>query len=289
MPAPFSEHLDLNGLRHHLLRWPGEPGAGALVLLHGYLDQAWSFAPFVDALRRLHPVEILAPDLRGHGGTEWVGRGGYYHFPDYVADLAALLRTTGKPLYLLGHSMGGSVAALLAGTCPERVDRLILVEGLGPPSEPETEPPDRMAQWLREVDERRARPPRPMPTLELARERLQQANPRLTPELATLLAGKATRPVEGGFVWAYDPLHRTRSPSPSSVAVFRTFLRRIACPTLLIDASDSPFRAWIDDDRATELRDRRTCTIADAGHMLHQDQPDALAREVASFLPGAAP
>lgn len=288
MPAaqPRSERRELNGLSHHLLRWPAPAGdgVGTLVLLHGYLDLAWSFASFVDALRPRLAGDVLALDLRGHGATEWVGRGGYYHFPDYVADVAALLRPLPKPVFLLGHSMGGTIAALVAGSFPELVDRLVLVEGLGPPAAPEPEPPDRIAQWIREVTERRARPPRPMPTRGAARDRLRESNPRLTPELATLLAEHGTRPVDGGFVWSFDPLHRTRSPASFSAAVFRTFLRRIACPALLVDAAESPFAQFIDDDRAGDLRRARAVTVADAGHMVHQDQPDALAEAVAAFL-----
>jgi pimeloyl-ACP methyl ester carboxylesterase len=284
MTAPRSESRELNGLRHHLLIWDAPAEAPTLVLLHGYLDLAWSFAPFAEALRRRLPVRLVAPDLRGHGSTEWVGRGGYYHFPDYVADVHALLATLPRPVWLLGHSMGGTVASLVTASFPDSVERLVLIEGLGPP--PGTEPPpDRMSRWIHEVDERRQRPARPMPSLDVAQARLRESNPRLTPELSRLLAEKGTRAVPGGYVWAYDPLHRTRSPMPFSLEQFRTFLQRIHCPTLLVDASESAFGAFIEEDgRAGDLVTAQRVHIQEAGHMIHQDQPELLAEAVARFL-----
>jgi pimeloyl-ACP methyl ester carboxylesterase len=281
---PQSELHELNGLRHHLLRWEGPPDAPTLVLLHGYLDLAWSFQPFAEELRRLLPVRIVGLDLRGHGRTEWVGRGGYYHFPDYVADVHALLQELPSPLFLLGHSMGGSIASLVAGSFPGMVDRLVLIEGLGPGGE-RTPIPDRVFQWITEVEERRRRPPKPMLSLAVAEARLRQSNPRMPASLAALLAERGTTPVEGGFVWSFDPLHRTRSPLPFQLEQFREFLRRIQCPTQLVLGKESEFRSIVDHtDRAAEIKSVRTVEIPFAGHMVHQDQPLRLAKEVAAFL-----
>src|SRR5689334_14139214 len=124
-----------NGLAHHVVEW-GQPSTHTpLVLLHGFLDLAWSF----DALARLLAPSrrVIALDFRGHGETEHVGAGGYYHFPDYVLDLDELVRAVGldaSPFHLLGHSMGGTVATLFAATRTTLVRSLVLVEGLGPPS-----------------------------------------------------------------------------------------------------------------------------------------------------------
>jgi pimeloyl-ACP methyl ester carboxylesterase len=279
---PESTERTLNGLRHRLLIWES-PGP-TLVLLHGFLDLSWSFAPFVEALQRKLAVRVIAPDLRGHGATDWVGAGGYYHFPDYVADVHALLTEVATPRWLLGHSMGGTIAALVAGTFPSLVDRLVLVEGLGPLAHADSSP-ERMEQWIREVRERRARPARPMPTLEAAQARLMENNHRLKPELARLLAENGTRAVDGGYVWSFDPIHRTRSPLPFQTEQLREFLRRIESPTLLVDGAESGFSIFLEHDRrADEIRKVARATIEEAGHMIHQDQPEALATLVATFL-----
>lgn len=279
---PGEHFLELNGLRHRLLVHEAEPGAPTLVVLHGFLDCAASFEPFIERLSARVPHRVVAPDLRGHGGTEWIGRGGYYHFADYVADVHALLATMEEPVALFGHSMGGSIAALVAGAFPEMLTRLVLVEGLGPiPSD--TAPPDRMRQWIDEVNARRGRPSKPM-SLEDAQQRLQRAHPRVAPEVLKRVAQASTRRVEGGYVWAYDPLHRTRSPMSTHAADFNTFLARIACPTLLVEGAESPFAEWATDDRRNLVRQLSQAKLPDAGHMIHLERPEALARLVGEFL-----
>lgn len=280
-----AEFRELNGLRHRVFVRDGANDKQTLVVLHGFLDAAPAFAPFIEHLASRTGARIVAPDLRGHGGSEWVGRGGYYHFADYVADVHALVQSEkASPVALLGHSMGGSVAALVAGTFPELVSRLVLVEGLGPVAS-DVAPADRMRQWIDEVNARRDRVSTPM-SLDDATRRLRRAHPRVDVQTLQVLAGKVTREVEGGRVWAYDPLHRTRSPIPFSTSNFNTFLSRIACPTLLVEGGESPFSQWIADDRANEIANLARARIPDAGHMLHLEQPEALAHVVADFLNG---
>src|SRR5512135_1117342 len=111
---PEHREVEANGLRHHLLTWDGG-GRTTLLCLHGFLDLSWGFAPVAPALAEAG-YHVVAPDLRGHGDTEWVGRGGYYHFMDYLHDVADLADAVARDdLVVVGHSMGGSIAALLAG------------------------------------------------------------------------------------------------------------------------------------------------------------------------------
>jgi pimeloyl-ACP methyl ester carboxylesterase len=272
-----------NGLRHRVLEWDGG-GEATLVLLHGFLDHARTWEATVEHLPR--SWHVVAFDWRGHGGSDPVGAGGYYHFIDYVFDLADLVAEVGRGrLALCGHSMGGVVASLYAGVFPAHVTRLMLVEGLGPPADRPDDAPARVERWIREVRALRAKPPRPLPTLQDAARRLQINNPLLSRERALALAEAGTRAAPGGYLWAFDPLHRTRSPSPYLIEVVSTFWRRVTCPVALVRGA----RSWL---QVPDLDRRVACfsevaasyVIEGAGHAIQTDAPEELARLMRAFL-----
>jgi pimeloyl-ACP methyl ester carboxylesterase len=284
MPAPRDVFLTANGLRLHLLEW-GEPGQRPpILLLHGFQEHAhaWDWlAPLLVAAGH----HVLALDLRGHGDSEWVGRGGYYHFPDYVADVAFVVRQLGGRVTLVGHSMGGNVALLYCGSEPERVASLALIEGLGPPDSPPDSAPKRFAGWIRDLERTPARERRGRPLADAA-ERLRRFFP-LTEEISLHLARHGTRPTgdDGLVTWKWDPLHATRSPQPFYVSQARTFWERIACPVLYLEGSRSYLSAAAleIEERVTALRAERV-TIDDAAHHAHLEQPAATARALLGFL-----
>ena len=281
---PTTLRRTLNGHNHQLVVWDGPAGAPTVLLVHGYLDLAHSFERFARALQTRFPCRILAPDLRGHGRTEWVSPGGYYHFADYVSDLYDLAQSEGSPVHLIGHSMGGNISALLAGAKPEIIRSLVLIEGLGPSTHETLSPPERMAEWFTGVRDVRSRVPRPLASLEEAAARLLKNNPRLGSDEASRLAPHATRVTTEGLFWAFDPRLRTRSPMPYTVDSFRTFLKAITAPALFVEGSESQFHAYVADDRLEDIRGVRAISIDGAGHMVHQDRPDELADAVAAFL-----
>ena len=144
--APESQFVEIRGLRYHLRHWRGDP-AQRMVLLHGWMDVSASFQFLVDALAR--DWDVVAPDWRGYGLTDW-GRSDCYWFPDYLADLDALLERIqpDAPANLAGHSLGGNVACLYAGVKPQRIAKLVNLEGFGmAPTRPE-QAPRRYARWL---------------------------------------------------------------------------------------------------------------------------------------------
>ncbi|RYE88419.1 MAG: alpha/beta hydrolase, partial [Myxococcales bacterium] len=152
MTSPTSHHLTLRGLPLRVLDWaplPGvDPARWPVLLLHGFADTAPSWAPVAHALQ-VAGHRVIAPDQRGFGDSGRAGAGGYYHFPDYVADVDALVRALDLPtLALVGHSMGGTVATLFAGSRPGQVGRLALLEGLGPPDSEPAHAPARFTRWL---------------------------------------------------------------------------------------------------------------------------------------------
>jgi len=285
---PRDKFIDAQGLSLHYLEW-GEPVGEPLVLVHGFLDQAHSWSPFVAALQKLikQPLWIIAPDCRGHGDSGWVGAGGYYHFPDYVLDLDRFVQGLGiKTMKLIGHSMGGTISFLYTGSFPQRVVRLVLIEGIGPPSMAFSDAPARMEKWIAEVNQRGRKHFRQYSSIRAGAEQLRQTNPRLDAELALHLARSGMKQSSTGkWVWKFDPLHRTTAPQPFYAAQAIEFLRRIACPVLIVDGAEShQTRRHDSKQRLEEIRDRKQVVIENAGHMVHQDNPLALAKLVAEFL-----
>lgn len=266
------------GLTLQVCEWPGPDPV--VVVLHGFLEQAAAW----DRVARQLGRRVVAPDHRGHGRSDHVGAGGFYHFWDYAADLDALVDHLGGPIDLVGHSMGGTLAALYAGARPERVRRLVLVEGLGPPDTTDLAV-DRAREFL---DHRRSPPAhRPMADLFEGVRRVRTFNPRLSEDEAARLVALTTRPVDEGLAWSWDPLHRSRSPAPFQADLFRRFLERIEAPTLLVDGGASVFVIPDREQRQAALRDARREVIAQAGHLVHHDAPDDLARVIRAHLDGA--
>ncbi len=288
MSEPRDKFIDAQALSLHYLEW-GEPVGEPLVLVHGFLDQAHSWSPFVAALQELikQPLWIIAPDCRGHGDSGWVGAGGYYHFPDYVLDLDHIVQGLGiKTMKLIGHSTGGTISFLYTGSFPQRVARLVLIEGIGPPSMAFSDAPARMEKWIAEVNQRGRKHFRQYSSIRAGAEQLRQTNPRLDAELALHLARSGMKQSSAGkWVWKFDPLHRTTAPQPFYAAQAIEFLRRIACPVLIVDGAESrQIRRHDSKQRLEEIRDRKQVVIENAGHMVHQDNPLALAKVVAEFL-----
>ncbi len=281
MPPPRDLFIDANRLRQHLLEW----GAGEriVLLLHGFLEHAhvWDWVAPLLADAGLH---VFALDWRGHGESQWIGSGGYYHFPDYTADLAFVRRALGGRAAIVGHSMGGGAAVQYAGTEPERLSALVSIEGLGLPDSDPASAPARFASWVGDL-ERAARRQPPAMTLEEAAQRLRRRFPRFSAEVAAHMARHGTRPEGGHRVWRFDPLHQTIAPQPYYLAQARAFWERVRCPVLYVEGSDSPLRLAEEDlqPRLAALRARRV-TIAGAAHHPHLENPTALAQALIEFL-----
>ena len=285
---PASRKLQLpTGLAYHVLEWGPPDAEHTVLLLHGFLDHAWSWEAVVDAGLGAGGLRLVAPDLRGHGDSDWVGAGGYYHFVDYLADVHELigLTTTGK-LSIVGHSMGGSIAAYYAGAYPDRVHKLALLEGLGPPESTGTMP-ERVNTWLMAWKSARERAPRSYASVQEAAERLMAHDPLLARPLALRLAEQGTAPALGGRLrFKHDPLHATPGPYGFNLDIARSFWQRVKAPTLLVEGGESQLRHAAEEQarREANLPVAKKVTIAGAGHMMQRHQPAALARELRAFL-----
>ncbi|HVM97161.1 MAG TPA: alpha/beta hydrolase [Candidatus Acidoferrales bacterium] len=270
-----------NRLRLHLLEWGS--GDHTVLLLHGFLEHAhaWDFVAPLLANAGFH---VFALDWRGHGDSQWIGAGGYYHFIDYVADLADLVPQLGESVALVAHSMGGGAAILYAGARPQRVRSLVSVEGLGMPDFDATSILDRVTGWLDDLQRVARREPQVV-DLEAAVTRYRQRFPRFSAAAARHIVEHNTRVVDGRRFWKFDPLHQTRAPLPTPVAYARAFWARVACPALYIDGSESFLRLPKADleERLAALRAERV-TLADTAHHPHIEQPEVLAERLREFL-----
>ena len=290
MRESASLFLAVRGLRYHVRRWPApsaHPGAPKMFLLHGWMDVSASFQFVVDALRG--PWDVYAPDWRGYGLTEW-GKSDSYWFPDYLADLDSILErfSAQDAVNLVGHSLGGNVAALYAGIRPQRVARLVNLEGFGmAPTRPE-QAPKRYARWLNELHERPTL--RPYQDFDSLAKRLREGNPRLTRRKADFLARHWGKEEGGSVVLRGDPAHKIVNPLLYRIEEVQACWRETSAPVLWVDAAESDTMKRL-GLTATQHAERRNCfknlkyvTVQDAGHMLHHDQPQAVARLLEEFL-----
>ena len=287
MKPSASLYYEVRGLRYHVRHWPGDAGRRA-ILLHGWMDVSASFQFLVDALPS--HWEVFAPDWRGYGLSDW-GKSDCYWFPDYLADLDALLEhiSPQAPVDLVGHSLGGNVACLYAGVRPARIRRLVNLEGFGMPATQPEQAPGRYARWLDELGERKGF--RPYADFVALAERMQQNNPRLTSERAEFLARHWGREMADGQVALRgDPAHKIVYPLLYRYAEARACWREVTAPVLWVDAAESKAleRVGLDAaqyaERRAAFRNLRYVTVPNAGHMLHHDQPERVARLLEEFL-----
>lgn len=273
------------GSRGHALAvctWGPERGR-PVVILHGFLEQgaAWDTVAAILASAEGGGRRVLAPDQRGHGRSGHVGAGGFYHFWNYVSDLDALVEHVGGPIDLVGHSMGGTVACLYAGSRPEQVRRLVLVEGLGP-LDNSAKAVERGRQFLAHLREEPTHGP--LASVDDAAQRLRRSGGMPAP-IAHQLAERSTRPTpDGGRTWSWDPLHRARTPHPFYAAAFTEFLRAIEAPTLLVEGGASWFVVPDRDARVAAIRGCAVHALPGVGHMPHHEAPAALAALIGDHL-----
>lgn len=266
--------LDIRGLKLHAL----ERGEGELtLLLHGWLDHARSF----DLLAPLLPGRTVALDLRGHGDSQWVGAGGFYHFVEYVADIDGALEQLSPdgPARIVGHSMGAAAGLLYAAARPARVSHLTMIDGV-PLSISTQEIPARLTSYLEDL-RKTPRTRRTVESLESAAERLLKNNASLSPRAARVLAegGVSPDPEQDGLLaWKWDPLLRAHSPLPVTEDAVQLIVAGVQAPVLALRAE----RGVLAEE--AELRARfphlqlTVHTVPGAGHHVHLDAPEEVAR-----------
>lgn len=288
MAGPTSHSYFSQRLRLHYVDW-GNPEGPPMILIHGGRDHCrnwdWIAEHFKDE------YHIIAPDLRGHGDSQWV-IGSSYNQIDYVYDIAQLLNQKNMtPCVVIGHSLGGSISLLYTALHPQNVSKLIAIEGMGPPpsmlEERLNKPLDeRLHDWMKDLRGLSARQVRRYDSLEDAYERMQSENPHLSESQARHLTIHGSNQNEDGtYSWKFDNYVRAFPPTGLPMEEVWKLYGQIECPTMLVRGLES----WASDPVADGRTKQFTCpltveTFADAGHWVHHDQLDGFVKAVRGFL-----
>jgi len=274
-PGPTSHTYFSQRLRLHYVDW-GDSAKPPLLLLHGGRDHCRNWDWTAAALR--DDWHVIAPDLRGHGDSQW-SPDGSYTMAGYIYDLAQLIHQQRlAPVTIIAHSLGGNIALRYAGIYPETVSGLVAIEGLGPPPAVLAERLEktivgRMDEWIREQRGLAGRLPRRYPSIEDAFRRMQEENPHLTAEQARHLTVQGVNQNEDGtYSWKFDNYVRAWPPYDMRIRDIELLWSRIACPTLLLYGKESWSGNPAEDGRAKPFRHATVVGIEGAGHWLHHDR-----------------
>ncbi len=282
--GPTSHIYFSQRLRLHYVDW-GNHDAPSLLLVHGGRDHCRNWDWVANALKS--DYHIIAPDLRGHGDSQWLV-GGAYTTLDYVYDIAQLLRQTGlDEVTVVGHSMGGSVSLAYTGLYPHSVRKLVSIEGMGssPLGDDSTPGHERLHEWVNSLRDLSGRTPRRYPSLEEAFHRMQRANPHLSEEQARHLTIHGSNQNEDGtYSWKFDNYMRAWSPIGISPRQTVGLYRRITCPVLLLHGVESWASDPKEDGRLDHFQDARSIGIENAGHWVHHDQLERFLEILTGFL-----
>ena len=293
--ASRTSFIRLRHLSYHVREWgTPRPGQLPLFMVHGWMDVSASFQFVVDAMQE--DRHIISPDWRGFGLTD-VGEVDTFWYPDYLADLDALVdhfQPEGH-IDLLGHSMGGTVVSMYAGARPERIRKLINLEGFGLAATKPSQAPGRYAKWLNEVKAARQGEMnlRTYADSDAVSQRLIKTNPRLSLDKAQWLAQHwAQKNSNGEWEILGHPAHKVINPYLFRVEEILAIYQSISAPVLNVEASQNDLEKWWQGkykleefhERIKHIKDIHSVTIQDAGHMMHHDQPQILAQHIEAFL-----
>jgi pimeloyl-ACP methyl ester carboxylesterase len=285
--GPTSHAYISQRLRLRYVDW-GNPDAPPLILLHGGRDHSRSWDWTAQALR--DKWHVIAPDLRGHGDSDWSPSGDYgglttlYDFAQLIHQLKL------APVTIVAHSYGGNIALRYAGTYPENVKKIVAIEGLGPSpkmlAERLAKPiASRLREWVDAKRKLAGQLPHRYATLDDAFKRMKEANHHLSDEQARhLTVHGVSQNEDGTYSWKFDPYMRVFPPFDLAQPDQESLWASITCPTLLMYGADSWASNPEKDGRAKHFKNARIVMFGNAGHWLHHDQYEKFVAELNAFL-----
>lgn len=279
-----SSKMSIRGIDYAIHEW-GERAAPLIVFLHGFLDCGSTLQFVVDRLER--DWRIVAPDLRGFGDSH--GDVHAYWFPDYLADLDALLEhlSADSPARLVGHSMGANIAGLYAGAFPERVRAFVNLEGFGLPDSDPKDAPARYRQWI--LGGRAGQRFLRYPNFAALADRVAERNPLMGRAEAEYVARCWAIEEGDAVVLRADPLHRLKNPVLYRRAEAEACWSSVTADILLVAGGASEFAAGASAitgaGRLGPAFQRASLEVIErAGHMLHFEAPTAVAGLIEAFF-----
>ncbi|MEQ9638950.1 MAG: alpha/beta hydrolase [Alphaproteobacteria bacterium] len=287
LAGPTSRIFFSQRLRLHYVDW-GNPDAPPLILLHGGRDHCRNWDWVAERLR--HDWHVIAPDLRGHGDSEW-SRTGQYAMAGYIYDLAQLVHQQKlSPVTIISHSLGGNITLRYAGIYPDAVRKLVAIEGLGPSpkqiKERGVKPIDeRMREWIDDQRGLSGRQPRRYQSIRDAFRRMHEENKHLSTEQARHLTQHGVNQNEDGtYSWKFDNYVRAWPPYDMQHKDLELLWSRITCPTLLVYGKESWASNPETDGRIAHFQNARVVEYERAGHWVHHDRLDDFMTLVTDFL-----
>lgn len=270
MAEPRQHFIESQRARLAYWAW-GDKSAPPLLLQHGGRDHSRSWDRIAEAFE--DEYYVVAPDLRGHGDSEW-SVGSEYTTSQNVVDLLALIDDLGAPIRILAHSFGGQVTFAAAGAFPEKFESIVTIEGrIYGSDEPHPNTPELMRKYVAARRSLESRTPRVYPDLDAAAKRVSEQNPRLSPEMARHIGVHGVREVEGGYAWKFDNWARPGVRREEfTLEEARVFCDQIECPVLFIVGADSGGKRNMQAD-ASFFRRGEALLVEGAGHWVHHDQP----------------
>ncbi len=280
---PVSHFFYSHRLKLQFWDW-GTEGKPAMILVHGGLDHARSWDWVARELRG--DFHVYARDLRGHGNSAWAP-GALYSVAEHLLDLSALADVVAAfPVYFIGHSLGAVVTLLYSGVYPDRVEKIVAIEGMGLPVQAAQRPiSERLREWIERTRRAESRTPHSYSNLAAAVARMKEANPFLSDPVAEHLTLHGTNwNPDGSIIWKFDNYARLFPPYGANLEDAREIFARTVCPVLLFWGGESFARDPELTGEAAAIRDHRVVRVDQAGHWLHHDQLEVFLAETKKFL-----